>query len=102
MILKEIKCVHCGQWTPGNHSNCQSCGGLTDYRIIDLKERKHLADVEDKRRKKNESKLEKLIRKLESSEHPFVCASFHVLNIIWIVYSALIAFVIWFSAIFSG
>ncbi len=102
MNNKEIKCVHCGKWTSGNVSNCQNCGGLVDYKIIDLKEREAIAKAAEKRRKQNETKLERLIQKMQESKHPLARVSFHALNIIWIIYSGLIAFVIWFSAIFSG
>jgi len=102
MGTKEIKCSNCGNWTDGNQSHCSHCGALVDFKIIDKKERQERKEAAELKREQNLSKFEKLLIRLENSEKPFYKVLFKILNIIWIMYSALIAFVIWFTAIFSG
>ena len=102
MVSKEIKCGTCGKWTDGEKSHCKHCGSLVDFKLIDIKERAVRKDAAKQKRLLNQSKFEKLLIKLENSQKPFYRFLFQVLNVVWIIYSALIAFVIWFTAIFSG
>jgi hypothetical protein len=102
MVSKEIKCGTCGKWTDGSKSHCTYCGSLVDFKLIDIKERELRNDVAKQKQLENQSKFEKLLNRLENSQKPFYRILFQVLNVVWIIYSALIAFVIWFTAIFSG
>lgn len=102
MGTKEIKCNTCGNWTVGDQSHCTFCGALVDFKLIDKKERQGRAEAAKLKRELNQSKFEKLLARLKNSEKPFYRVLFQILNIVWIIYSALIAFVIWFTAIFSG
>lgn len=102
MSSSEIKCPSCGNWTPGNQANCIHCGALVDPALIDQKERDNRAEKNRKEREAAETRIEKYLKKLQQSENPFARFLYTVLNIVWIVYMAIVSFVIWFTAIFSG
>lgn len=98
----EIKCPECNNWTPGDRSHCVHCGNLVDAQLIDQRER---AAREDKRRRSkaaSETAFEKRLKKMRYSTNPFTRFLYQVLNVIWMIYMALLAFVIWFTTIFSG
>lgn len=102
MSTNEIKCPNCSRWTPGNHSHCVHCGALVDYRIIDQQKRASREAERIRRKEANPTRLEKYLKKIKHSKNPAVRFLYHVLNVVWTVYMALMAFIIWFTAIFSG
>lgn len=82
--------------------NCIHCNQLVDPVKLDRQERAIRQMQAEKKALAEESKLAKLIKRLQQSENPFLRLLFHVLNVIWLIYMGLVSFVIWFTAIFSG
>ena len=94
----ERKCKSCGVWN-ADEQVCKSCGTVLDPAEIRKQEHKN---EESKRAAIPKSKVEKMLDQMKASSNPLVKLSYVVLKTFWLVYMAIITFILWFIALGPG
>lgn len=94
----ERKCPQCGTWN-NDETHCKKCGTLIDP--------KEIAEKEEEQKKKEfmlrkPGKLDALFDKFAQSKNPFVKIVYYILYSIWVVFAAIVGFVLYLTAAGPG
>ncbi|MEZ4936573.1 MAG: hypothetical protein R2799_03175 [Crocinitomicaceae bacterium] len=95
--MKEIKCRECSTWTNADLENCTNCGVSLKIEEIEREEKRFQLFEDEK-----PSKFELWLERLKESENPFKLMLYSILKTFYVVYMAIIGFVVWSTLWFSG
>ena len=96
--MKQVKCPSCSVWIDGNLKQCSSCS----YSFVQVKKEKEEERKEKLLFQEDPTKFELWLEKLGKSNNPIKLGVYYVLKSIIVVYSAIVAFVVWSVIWFSG
>ncbi len=94
----DVKCSNCETWN-ANVDYCTSCNHPVSREAI-LKAREVVR--EEKSKEIPISKLDKWIGNWKKSSNPFLKYSYKIASFIWIIYMAIVSFVLWMVALGPG
>ncbi|MGB1000395.1 MAG: hypothetical protein ACPGVE_08690 [Flavobacteriales bacterium] len=100
--MNEIKCNACKNWTDGAKNNCSFCGNLVNPKEIKKIEQLTKAEQLKKQKEEKMSAFEKWIEQQEKSKKWHVKILVRLVKIVWVMYMALLSFIIWFIAWLAG
>lgn len=95
--MKQIKCRECSEWVDSDLENCTNCG--TSLRIEEIeREEKSYKLFEDEK----PTKFELWMESLKKSDNLFKLGLYGILRVFYIIYMAIVGFVVWSVFWFSG
>jgi methionyl-tRNA synthetase len=95
----ERKCPSCGTWNKKEVDYCTNCGHLISPEIIQEKE------AEEQKRKillRKPGVLDRWFESFAQSKNPLVKLVYYILYSVWIVFSAIVGFVLYMVAAGPG
>lgn len=95
--MKEIKCRECGKWVDADLENCTNCNVSLRIEEIEREEKRYKL-FEDEA----PTKFELWLDSLKKSNNPFKLALYGILRFFYLVYMAIVGFVVWSVFWFSG
>lgn len=99
-VSKEIKCPGCHLWVNRTGTHCPHCHSLLDRNEAIKIER------ENKNGKviieKKQGWVDRFLERTAQSENPFVLFFSNVIRVVWMIYMAVLGFIIWFIAWMAG
>lgn len=94
--MRKIKCHSCGTWNEGEHEKCEACNVLLD----ENRHRKEKRDQADNKLKINTEQPG--VFEINEGDNIFIIAVKKIAQGAHFVFMAILSFIIWFIAIFSG
>lgn len=92
------KCLDCNTWND-NSDYCKNCGKL----INSVKKVGLEMDIKEKEAKEaTKTAFDKWLEKLSASSNPFVKLFYYIIYSVWVIFSAIITFILFLVSAASG
>ena len=97
--LIQKKCPHCGTWNK-DEEHCTNCGKLIDP--IKLREQERLEQQKQRILLRKPTQVDLWFERFSNSKNPLVRALYCILYSIWMVFAAIIGFILYLIALTPG
>lgn len=94
--MKQIKCRECATWNNADEEVCSNC--QTNLRIEEIEREEERYELFDE----GPTKYELWLESLKESGHPFKLLVYSILKFFYVIYMAIVGFVVWSTIWFSG
>jgi hypothetical protein len=92
--MHRIKCHQCGNWSQGSVENCEVCGVILDKNV-------YLKSISEERNPKEKSSRPDFFI-INKEDGVLLVIWKRILQAGYLVFMAIMSFIIWFVALFSG